>query len=422
MQMNTIYLIALEMTIILSIIFTFPMKIAILFSIIIIGVIFIFSFKKEIVLILIPALFIIRAFTSINFNSFEQNQMVNLQITVNNSIGKIEKIDGKYPKTFSFTNVENCENGKYIIVGKIIDKKTKYNNIYYSIKIMEKKLKEDFFLKKYFLNISDRLLQDSSYQLKRVFKAVILGENQLLNKTLKSTFSYLGISHILALSGFHMGIIISIFTLIIRNFNTSKIKRNMILLFFLTLYYLGITHSPSLNRAYFMCVIFLLGNIFYENTELVKSLTLSYIISLFIFPIALKNISFKLSYSAVFIIGTIFPIVKIQCQKKGIKIPNSILLIFTLQLFLMPIVLNEFGTIQILSFISNIILIPLGSLFITISFIGLLFENLYLGFIFTPFINLSYWLFIKAVKILKNIPFISIKYNNGFHSTVYYFF
>lgn len=421
MQMNTIYLIALEMTIILSIIFLFPLKISILFSLILIGVIFIFSSKKEIVLILIPSLFLIRAFTSINFSKLEENQIANFEVTVSNSIGKINKINGKYPTVLSFSNLENCGNGRYSIIGKIVDKKTKYNIDYYSIDIIDKKLKEELFLKKYFLKITNRLLENSSYQLKRVFKAVILGESQLLNKNLKSTFSYLGISHILALSGFHMGIILSIFSLISKKINIDKIKRNMIILFFLTLYYLGINHSPSLNRAYFMCVIFLIGNIFYENTELIKSLALSYIISLFIFPTALKNISFKLSYSAVFIIATIFPIIKNWCQKKSISIPNSILLILTLQLFLMPIVLNEFGTIQIFSFVSNILLIPLGSLFITVSFIGLLFENLYLGFIFTPFINFSYWIFIKAVDILKDIPFISIKYNNGFHSTFFYF-
>lgn len=421
MQVNTIYLIALEMTIIFTIIFIFPMKIALIFSIILIGIIFIFSFKKEIVLILIPTFFLIRVVTSINFNTFNKNQIINAQISVHNSLGKIEKINGKFLPTLAFANIENCENGKYNIVGKIIAKKIKYNNTYYSLKTLEKKRIKTLFLKNYFFNLSNRLLKNSSYQLKRVFKAVILGESQYLTKSLKYTFSYLGISHILALSGFHMGIIISIFTFILNKFNINKIKKNMILLIFLTIYYLGINHSPSLNRAYFMCVIFLLGNIFYENTELIKSLTLSYIISLFIFPTTLKNISFKLSYSAVFIIATIFPIVKKWCQRKNIKVSSSILLIFTLQLFLTPIILNEFGTVQILSFISNIILIPLGSAFITISFLGLLLENIYLGFLLSPFMKFSYWIFIKFTTLLKEIPYMSIKYNNGFHSTTFYF-
>lgn len=59
-----------------------------------------------------------------------------------------------------------------------------------------------------------------------------------------------------------------------------------------------------------MGIIYLLGKILDENTELFKTLTVSYVLSLIINPASINSISFQLSYGAVFIIAGIFHILK----------------------------------------------------------------------------------------------------------------
>lgn len=419
--MSTIYIIALEITIILLIYFELPIKIAFLTTSILIGMIFIFNSKKEIVLLILPILFMIRIITSVDFLTHNINEINTFSVSIHNLKGKVVKINNHFPLIPTSINVENIENGNYNLVGKITSKNTKYGKNFYSVKIIDKKLIKPNFLEKYFSRLSDRLLNNSSYQLKRVFKAIILGKNEYLTKELKEVFSYIGISHILALSGFHIGIVICIFSFILNKCNIEKSKKNILLVIFLSLYYLGIKHSPSLNRAYFMGIIFLLGNIFYENTELMKSLFFSYVLSLFIFPLQIREISFILSYTAVFLIIAIYPIIKKYIQKNKVYFPDSLLLILVLQIFLIPVTINEFGTIQVLSFISNIILIPIASIFITLCFTGLVIENFYLGFIILPFIKIFYWIFIKLIYIINTLPLMSIKINNGLHSKLLYF-
>lgn len=230
--------------------------------------------------------------------------------------------------------------------------------------------------------------------MKRVYKAVILGEGYRLTREMREKFNYIGISHLMALSGFHIGLIISLIALLLpKQLPLKKRGKNISLLVVLTIYYLGIEHSPSLDRAYFMGIIYLLGKILDENTELFKTLTVSYVLSLIINPASINSISFQLSYGAVFIIAGIFPYIKTKIYSGKSKIVEGVLLTLSIQFFLTPLLIREFGIIQLLSFISNIVVVPVGSLFISLGFIGLLLENFSLGFLIVPILNFTFKIF-----------------------------
>lgn len=417
--MNVIYMISLEITFILLNLYLLPKNIAIFISVLTIILLTIFNNKNKIFIAIIPILFLIRSVYTIDFSNHLIGNTVTLNMQLYKEKGLIKEINGKFPTSISYTYITNLQNGLYNITGTIKNKAIKYNNTYYTLDIDNIKEIQENTLKLYFKNKANSLLKNSNFQLKKIYYAVVLGENQYLNKQLKNIFSYIGISHLMALSGFHIGLIILIVNFIISKFSLTKRKKNILLLLFITCYYMGITHSPSLTRAYIMGVIYLLGNILYENTTLPKSLCIAYIISLFFNPTYIQNISFKLSYIAVFIIAYIYPIIKSMLNSKN-KIIHSFIFIITIQIFLLPVTLNEFGTIQILGFISNLIAVPIGSIFITISFIGLLLENIYLGFVVYPLIKISYLIFIKTINILNKIPLMTLKINNGFKSSLFY--
>ena len=97
-------------------------------------------------------------------------------------------------------------------------------------------------------------------------------------------------------------------------------------------------------------------------------------------------------------------------------------MIGTIQIFLTPILIKEFGNIQLFSIFSNLIIVPLGSLYITLAFIGLLFENFGLGVVIFPFVNIIFKLLIKVVEIFSNIPMLTIKYSGNKDNTIFLLF
>ncbi len=410
--MEIIYIIALEITIILGILRFFSLNFGILLSLIFIFGVFIFNNKKNIFLLLLPILFLIRALFIFN-NSFDIGDIKNFQLSLYEGKGKIEKIEKSYPLTNSYLYLNGYPNGKYEVIAKIKDIDEKYGNSYFNVQMEGISSLPENSITKYFQEKSETLLKNSSYDLKRVYDAVILGKSYRLTQEMREKFNYIGVSHLMALSGFHISLIISLISFILpKGLPLKKRGRNIFLLTALTIYYLGIEHSPSLNRAYIMGSIYLLGKILDENTELFKTLVVSYVFSLILNPASFNTISFQLSYGAVFVIAGIFPYIKTKIYKGKSKIIDGILLTMSIQFFLTPLLIYEFGVIQLLSFISNIIVVPVGSLFISLGFIGLLLENFSLGFLIIPALNSSFKLFSLLVNFLNSIPFMSISYRN----------
>lgn len=410
--MEAIYLIALEITVILGVLKFFSLELGVFFSLIFIIGVFIFDSKKNIFLLLLPVLFLIRA-------SFFLNSQINIgdtksfQISLYNGRGKIKNIENSYPLNNSYLYISNKSDGDYEVIGKIKEITSKYNNNYYEVDVEKISFLPQNNINRYFQEKSDKLLQNSSYDMKRVYKAVILGEGYRLTREMRDKFNYIGISHLMALSGFHVGLIISLISILLPSQLPLKKKgKNIFLLIALTIYYFGIEHSPSLDRAYFMGIIYLLGKILDENTELFKTLTVSYVLSLIINPSSINNISFQLSYSTVFIIAGVFPYIKTKIYSGNSKIIEGILLTLSIQFFLTPLLIREFETIQLFSFISNIIVVPVGSLFISLGFIGLLLENFSLGFLIIPMLNFTFKIFSILVDFFYSLPFMSIKYQN----------
>lgn len=421
--MEVIYLIALEISISLGVLKFFSLELGIFFSLIFILGVFIFNERKNIFLLILPLLFLLRAFFLFN-SSNNIGDIKNFQISLYEGRGKIEKIDNRYPLNNSYLYLSNNSNGKYEVIGEIKEINKKYGNEYFDISIEKVTPLSQNSISNYFQRRSENLLKNSSYDMKRIYEAVILGRGYRLTQEMREKFNYIGISHLMALSGFHIGLVISIISFLLpTKLPLKKRGRNIFLLITLTLYYLGIEHSPSLDRAYIMGAIYLLGKILDENTELLKALTVSYVFSLIINPASINSISFQLSYGAVLVIAGIFPYIKTKIYKGKSKIVDGILLTLSIQFFLTPLLIQEFGVIQLLSFVTNMIVVPIGSLFISLGFIGLLLENFSLGFLITPILNIVFKLFFILVDFFNAIPFMSIKYKNESKLiTIFYIF
>ena len=367
--------------------------------------------KKLFLLMILLIILMLRFSLSVRVTEVFQKEVYRMNLSLEDGRIKVLKINNKYPLKNIYGKLGYKENGKY--EGYFLVKSIKeYENIYFvELEDIKSTKIEDNFLEKYLQTIFNRAEEDYSYGIKNINRAILLGDNTRIKKDLKDKIRYIGLSHIFAMSGLHIGLVIAIFYFIFKKTIKNKKLIEVLLLISITLYYISVKESPSFTRAYIMAIVYLLGKLFYEKVDLGKTLFISAVISVLINPTAIFSVSFQLSYGAMIAIIYIFPYIK-KINYKKFKILDYILFTTTIQIFLIPITVYYFNSIQFLSVISNLILLPLASFYITINYIALFLENFYLSFLLKPVIEILYKILIYFIDFFSELPYLSIEYTN----------
>ena len=367
--------------------------------------------KKLFLLMILFIVLMLRFSLSVRVTEIFQKEVYRMNLSLEDGRIKILKINNKYPLKNIYGKLGYKENGKY--EGYFLIKSIKeYENIYFvELEDVKSTRIEDSFLEKYLQTLFNRAEENYSYGIRNINRAILLGDNIRIKKDLKDKIRYIGLSHIFAMSGLHIGLVIVIFYFIFKKTVKNKRLIEILLLISITLYYLSVKESPSFTRAYIMAVVYLLGKLFYEKINLGKTLFVSAIISILINPIAIFSVSFQLSYGAMIAITYIFPYVR-KINYKKFKILDYILFTSTIQIFLIPITVYYFSTVQVLSLISNLIFLPLASFYITINYIALFLENFYLSFLLKPIIEILYKILIYLIDLFSELLYLSVEYEN----------
>ncbi len=136
--------------------------------------------------------------------------------------------------------------------------------------------------------------------------ALTLGDKAMLADDTRDLFSSTGTSHVLALSGLHLGILFSVFNFLLLVRVRSRRSRLGVtaLLFVLVWAYALLAGSPlSLLRAAAMLSLMLVGEALRRSQRSsLNNLSLAAIVLLLIDPLALFDVGFQLSFMAVFFI------------------------------------------------------------------------------------------------------------------------
>ena len=368
--------------------------------------------KTEIgaLIIIFASIFFFRLFWVTFKEKVEIGDYVEISGRVEAGKGKIEKINNQFPIKNIYFIVDKVTDGEKNIYGKIT--KIKYSKWGIKYKIEVENIKDEVnFFKEFFIKKIKRITEKYSIDLENFLRATILGEGYLLDEYLKDKFRYTGTAHLLVISGLHIGIIVSGMVFLFLKLNLKKQNRYIIIFIILTLYVFSIGKSPSVFRAYIMGTIYLLGNILYEKVDSKKSFILAFCVSLLIYPTWIYSLSFWMSYVAVFSI--IFIYQRIPKFKNRIllleKILNLMLMTFIIQISMTPIFYIYFRSIPLLSFFSNIFIIPIASFLMILSFLALFLSNFYLEFLITPLVNYTYIFLIEIIYFFSEIPYLTLE-------------
>ena len=235
--------------------------------------------------------------------------------------------------------------------------------------------------------------------------ALIFGKNTI-DDTTKETISSLGLSHLFAISGFHITLLFTILSFLLAKIIENERIRNNIIITFLIFYILFTNLQISIIRASLMIIFSILNKRYNKLFTSLDIFSLAMIISLIINPGYVYQTSFKLTYLITFFI--IISNNLIKGRGKAYKIG--------LIAFLggLPIVINMNYSINLL----QILLVPIFSAVISvlIPYLGLM--------IIIPMISKIgiIKMFERLIEIIGDIDFLTIKfkYINIYFIIIYY--
>lgn len=227
------------------------------------------------------------------------------------------------------------------------------------------------------------LLSDMARPDAEILKAVLFGDRSGLSYSIGDTIASLGLSHLIAISGLNIGLIvlfgyilaytcIRIIPPLAVRLDTPLVAK-VIGLFCATFYVFLVEPSYPTTRSILMAVVVISALVFARRTDPLDALSLSGIIILFIWPWSLFTVSFLLSFAAV--LGLI---VVLDRMKKSPMALQFIAVTIAASTFTLPIAGYMFGFVAPFGIIHNLVFVPLFSfLVMPLGLLGLLASIFY---------------------------------------------
>lgn len=228
--------------------------------------------------------------------------------------------------------------------------------------------------------------QHLASQQQAIITAMTLGEKGSLSKDTRQTFKASGASHILAISGLHIGIIFQLFILLAGGRKRWRLIAVPISVTAIWAYVFLIALPASAVRAASMISIYCFALLTRRNSTAVSNLTLAAIVMLIIQPLHLFDISFQLSFAAVLSILLLYkPIYSLLPASVTRRKPLGwawamVAVSVAAQVGTTPLVCYYFGNIACYSVLSSFVAIPAATVIIYVSLSLLLSFFLLPGF------------------------------------------
>lgn len=216
-----------------------------------------------------------------------------------------------------------------------------------------------------------------------VLKAIMLGDKSDLEEREKYLYQKGGISHILAISGLHVSNFSMLVFFILERLKIPKPIIRIIVIPIILLFAVFSGFSSSAFRATIMFIVSDLAMLKGKNYDISTALALSFFIYSIFYPCAYKSPGTVLSYFAVFSIwffSISYKKIHLLRYDEPIRkllerfITKTLSMSIFLSMFSLPMVLNYFYTLPVLSVLVNLYVVPLMTLLFITAICGLIFS------------------------------------------------
>ena len=228
-------------------------------------------------------------------------------------------------------------------------------NVFYTVKVekiilIKKNSNPYYFIKQNIINHFNK----NAY-----LNTFIIGDKSYIDSNIKKSYQENGISHLFAISGMHITLLVSIIEKMLLKLKVKENTRFKIIMYILIFYLLLVGLSPSILRGVLFDFLFKLNNIYYFYIKPVNLFLLIMSFSLLVNPYYIYDVGFQYSY----LIS-----LSLICLSKNIQSKNyfiSLLKVsFVSFIVSIPITLYNFYQLNIMSIFYNLIFVPLISIII----------------------------------------------------------
>ena len=216
----------------------------------------------------------------------------------------------------------------------------------------------------------ERSIQNQDYA---ILSAMTLGDKSMLSEDTRQTFSSSGASHVLAISGLHIGIIFQLLMLLLGGGKKNRLLCIPLVLVAVWVYIFVIGLPASGIRSACMITVFCINLLSWRRTPAVNSLFVTGVIMLLADTSYLYDVGFQLSFTAVLAILLLYKPIFSWLPKeweslRPVKwIWSMTAVSLAAQIGTMPLVAYYFGTVSCFSLLSSFIAIPITTLIIYVS-------------------------------------------------------
>lgn len=231
--------------------------------------------------------------------------------------------------------------------------------------------------------VSHVLSTSLSPQAQDLMIALLLGNSRQIDNNVRHRFSQAGIAHILALSGLHVGLITTLIWFILFPLDYLRLKKLRLIITLVTLLAFAVLTglSPSVVRATIMIGFTLTAIVLYRKSVALNAMCMAALTTLCIWPTAIYQAGFQLSYITVAAIVGLQGIVSPGIDRKQRMLQWLWSLVSTSLIAMAATIMLSayyFNSITLLSVLSNVLILPvmpvlmtLGVIFMFLASIGL---------------------------------------------------
>ena len=209
-----------------------------------------------------------------------------------------------------------------------------------------------------------------------LLKGVVFGEKNI-NEDLARRFQDAGVTHVLSVSGLHVGYVFLALSLLLMAIRINK-RYWMLFLTPALLFYVALTgFAPPVIRAAIMLLCVTAGQGLHRERDALNQLCLAGLVILVIWPAQLFQAGFQLSMGAVLGIVLFYaPLLyayekhrnkkRVHYKIKPGPVVQGLVLTFCATVGTLPILLYNFKSFTLISFFSNLLVVPLIGVFLLI--------------------------------------------------------
>jgi competence protein ComEC len=278
--------------------------------------------------------------------------------------------------------------------------------------------------------LSGRIQRAADTNARAVLMALLLGERRQIPDELREAFNRAGVSHILAISGLHVGIVATAAFFAFKwllSFLPPLLWRGWVgkgaaILAVMPVIFYGLLAgmSPSTQRAVIMISVFLMTYLLEKEHEIFNTLALAGLVILIFDPPALFSVSFQLSFSAVAAI-----LYGLEKSPKGLHhitrpLPKTAKPVIGFMwvtclaiLGTAPVVMYYFNQLPVFGVLANLAIVPLiGFISVPVGLFSILVLNLFSVEAAVLGLRLSAWFLdgsIRLIDLIARCPYSAVK-------------